>query len=116
MAAATFALVFHSHGVSAFDFASADKFGAVGQWRIHHESGRVSVCEPGKLELKTWQWKTAPKCTPWSKSLGTGKFRLVKIYDDNSGIMVIDTKTGRVAFCDLGFAPGGPICSPLSND
>lgn len=123
LAAATLTLVAYSHGSFAFDFTSADKFSAVGKWRIHHESGKVSVCDRGGYS-KTMDYKTAPKCSPWSKSLGKGSFQLVRYPHDQSDywISVIDTKSGRIAYCGPGnsldrYPPvDPPICSPLSKD
>ena len=116
LTAMSLALAVYSQGLFAFEFTSNDKFSAVGEWRIHHESGRVSICEHPAINF-TGQFKAAPKCSPWTKSLGKGSFRLVKYLSENSGVFVVDAKSGRMAYCTFGYTPDGtPICSPLSKD
>ena len=115
LTAMSLALAVYSQGLFAFEFTSDDKFSAVGGWRIHHESGRVSIC--GRPDINF-----APKCSPWTKSLGKGSFRLVEDLSNGSRF-VVDAKSGRMAYCRLfGFTTDGtptygtPTCSPLSKD
>lgn len=115
LTAVSIALAVYSQGLFAFDFATSDKFSAVGGWRIHHESGRVSFCDPGTMNFDTGK-VAAPKCSPWSNSLGKGGFRLVKQFSDDSGVFVIDVQSGKMATCNLiAIGKGAPRCSPLSN-
>lgn len=105
------ALFVYSHQLFAFDFGSSDKYSVTdGGWRIENETGRVSLCE---LSFEGGNYPRGfANCTPWTKALGKGQFSLAPLFNDYSGVMVIDNKTGKVAICHLG---GGVICTPLSS-
>lgn len=117
------ALLVSSHQLSAFDFGPSEKYSAIELgWRIEHATGRVSRCEQKNFhfEREPMGGKVTsvdpPKCTSWSKAIGSGDFRLAKAYqDDITTVFVIESKTGRVAQCILW---GGdiPVCSKLSKE